>query len=165
MSEQQTMDPGNAFGEVRFLTWSPWHYLCVGGEAPFTELDPLLDREIAALEGAREASGVRATGPIVVRYKPAPESGKDIFWMGTGFPVAEGTPAPAGTEVQPLPAFRCATLLFCGGLQGIQEAYDRLFRGIAVAGLARTGEGREWHLYFEGDVSPNNVIMLQQGVR
>ena len=165
MTHEPATASDNAFGEVRVLTWSPWHYLCVGGEALLTELDPLLDREIAALEAAREASGVRPSGPIVVRYRPAPESGSDVYWMGTGFPVAEGTVAPPGTEVQALPAFRCATLLFSGSLAGIQEAYDRLFRGMEAAGLERTGEGREWHLYFEGDASPNNVIMLQHGVR
>jgi hypothetical protein len=32
------------------------------------------------------------------------------------------------------------------------------------AGLERSGKGREWYHYFEGDASPNNVIALQLGV-
>lgn len=160
-------EPEALYGEMRVQTWSPFEFLCVGGKAPLAELDNLLDRLMGNLESAVEVSGVRPIGPVVLRFAPAPGQGEGIHRLEAGYPARPGTPPAPGTEVLALGAFRCAALLYSGPIDPghMQVAYERLFAAISEAGLKTTGEGREIHLHFDGDGSPNNVVLLQQGIR
>lgn len=163
MSSLPPVGPDHSFGELRVLTWAPFTYLSVGHAAPLADLDPLLDRLMAQLDAACDAASVRPLGPVVLRYGAQPERG-DVWWLQAGYPVRPGTPAAPGTQVCDLPAFRCAAMLYSGSLAHMGELHSRLMDGIRAAGLAAGAEGREWYLYFEGDSSPNNVIMLQRGL-
>ncbi len=165
MPGQPSAVPEYVFGEVRTQTWGPFTYLSVGDAAPMSTLDALLDRLIAALDSACDAAGMRSIGPVVLRYGTQPGAGADVWWMEAGYPVRPGTPAAPGTVVRDLPAFRCATLLYSGSLAHMGIAHERLTSGIRAAGLRAGAEGREWYLYFEGDDSPNNVMLLQRQIQ
>ena len=126
-------------------------------------LDQELDLLIPKLEAAQAAAGIAHAGPVVIRYFGTGEP--DTWVMEVGVPVKTGTQAAGEAQVKTLPPFRCAALLYWGSLEHISEPYAKLMQAIQEAGLEQTGENREWHYHFEGDVSPNNVIGLHMGIR
>ena len=134
-------------------------YFRVTVNAPFDKLDEALDPLIVELEQAQAAAGIAALGPVIVRYFQTGEPG--MYRMDIGVPVKADVTAAGDAEMEVLPSIRCGALLFWGSLAYIGDAYGALNKGIADAGLVNRGEGREWHLHFEGDTSANNVILLQ----
>ncbi|MCU0522078.1 MAG: GyrI-like domain-containing protein, partial [Anaerolineae bacterium] len=153
------VDADHAIGETRIMTVPEVRYFRVTVNAPFDKLDEVLDPLIVKLEQAQGAAGIAALGPVIVRYFQTGEPG--MHRMDIGVPVRDDVAAAGDAEIEVLPSIRCGALLFWGSLAYIGDAYGALIKGIAEAGLTNRGEGREWHLHFEGDTSPNNVIMLQ----
>jgi effector-binding domain-containing protein len=145
---------------VQMMREQPF-FFAVSRPVPMDDLDKELDRLMPTLQAARAEAHVG--GPVIIRYFPTDTP--STYLMEVGFPVQAGT-APAGeAQVKTLPPYRCASLLHWGSLEHITQAYETLMQAIEAAGLERTGEGREWHYYFEGDTSPNNVIGLHMGIR
>ncbi|MBN1641217.1 MAG: GyrI-like domain-containing protein [Anaerolineae bacterium] len=153
--------PDFLIGQMRVQTMreQPFFYV-VSRPVPMDDLDEELDRLMPQLQAARDEG--RIGGPVIIRYYPtdAPRA----YLMEVGLPVAVGTPPLGEAQVKTLPAYRCASLLYWGSLEHMGQAYETLMQAIKAAGLEQTGEGREWHYYFEGDASPNNVIGLHMGV-
>lgn len=152
-------NPDHVIGATRIQTVPEVRYFRVTVNAPFDKLDEVLDPLIVKLEQAQAAADIAALGPVIVRYFPTGEP--TIYRMDIGVPVKDDVLAAGDAEIELLPSIRCGALLFWGSLEHIGAAYGALNKGIADAGLTNRGEGREWHLHFEGDTSPNNVILLQ----
>jgi len=156
--------PDFLIGQMRVQTMREETFFHVTGRpVPMSELDDELDRLIPLLEAAQAEAGIAQVGPVVIRYYLS--GGTDTYVMELGVPVRPGTRAAAEAQVKVLPPYRCASLLYWGSLEHIAPAYEALLGAIRDAGLKQTGEGREWHYHFEGDVSPNNVIGLHMGIR
>jgi effector-binding domain-containing protein len=156
--------PEFLISEMRVLTMrEETFFYVVGQPTAMAGLDGELDALIPKLEATQAAAGIAQAGPVVVRYFWV--SAPDIYLMELGVPVKVGTQAAGEAQVKSLPPFRCASLLYWGSLEHINEPYARLMQAIQEAGLEHTGDNREWHYHFEGDTSPNNVIGLQMGVR
>jgi effector-binding domain-containing protein len=158
MAETKVSD--HLVGQVRVMTVPEERLFCVTTHSPMQKLDEELDRMIHLLEAAREEAG-SVGGPVVIRYFATDEEG--IWQMDVGVQVTNSDWLRSAGEAQivELPALRCGALLHWGSLKYIGESYEALNQGIAAAGLKAKGEGREWHLQFVGDVSDNNVILLQ----
>ena len=125
-------------------------------------LDRELDLMMPQLAAAKAQAGIAQVGPVVIRYFGTGEP--DTYVMEVGVPVRAGTPAAGAAQVQTLPPYRCASLLYWGSLEHVGQAFEALTQAIREAGLEQTGEGREWHYHFEGDASPNNVIGLHMQI-
>ena len=163
-------NPEYVIGKLRVLTMKEQTFFYVTNQpTALANLDRDLDTLIGQLESAQAEAGNPATGPIIVRYYPAPPGScpgeHDPFLMELGVPVKPGTKPAGAAQIKELPPFRCAALLYWGSLAHIGDAYNALMQGIQEAGLERTGEGQEWHYRFEGDSSPNNVLGLHMGIR
>lgn len=156
---QTTADAGFLIGQMRVQTMreEPFFYIA---STPLTmaALDPELNRLMPLLEAAHAEAHVGDGAPVIIRYFPS--STPDTFLMEVGIPVKPGTQPAGEAQVKTLPPYRCASLLYCGGLAHIQQAYGVLTQAIKDAGLKQGSEGREWYYHFEGDASPNNVIGL-----
>jgi effector-binding domain-containing protein len=151
-------------GQMRVQTMRQETFFCVVGQpTTMASLDQELDRLIPKLEAAKAAAGIAQVGPVIIRYYAT--GAPDTWVLEVGVPVKAGTEAAGEAQVKTLPPFRCAALLYWGSLEHINEPYAKLMQAIQEAGLEQTGENREWHYYFEGDVSPNNVIGLHMGIR
>jgi effector-binding domain-containing protein len=151
-------------GQVRVQTMSeqPFFYVaCL--PTPMAALDEELERLMPLLEVAKAQAHVGGGAPVITRYFPTDKP--DTYLMEVGIPVKAGTKPAGAAQVKTLPPYRCASLLYWGSLEHIQEAYGALMQAIKEAGLEQTGEGREWYYHFEGDASPNNVIGLHMEIR
>ena len=150
---------------MRVLDVNEEHLFAVTAEAPFEKLDEALGRLIPLLDAARAEAGLQGAHLMVFRYLPAETEG--LWRMDVGVQV---TPfdwvRPAGeARIVTLPAVRCASIVQWGPTLGIVEAYDVLSEAMKAAGLEGTGEAREWNLHFQGDDSPDTVMLVQQVVR
>jgi len=146
-------------GEVRFLTAPEVRFFRTTVSAPLDRLDDVLDPLMARLDEAKAAAGIARLGPVIIRYFEVGEP--RVFRMDAGVPVGDDVAAAGEAEIEVIPPIRCAALLFWGSLAYIGDAYGVLNKAIAGAGLKNRGEGREWHLHFESDTSPHNIILLQ----
>jgi effector-binding domain-containing protein len=157
-------NPDYLIGQMRVQTMREQPFFYVAGRpTAMSELDAELDRLIPLLEAAQAEAGIADTGPVIIRYYLV--EAPDTFLMEVGVPAKAGTASAGEAQIQTLPPYPCASLLYWGSLKHIQEAYGALIEGIRKAGLERAAEGREWYYYFEGDGSPNNVIGLHLAIR
>lgn len=157
--ELGTADPPFVFGQMRVQTMPGVPFFFVRAETTMDGLGEAIDRLMPLLLAERNQGGVTTAGPVVIRYLG--EGMTRSFVLEAGFPVAEGTQPAGEAQVVTLPPFRCASLLYSGGLDHLSDAYDLLMEGIEDAGLQHVEEAREWYLHFEGDDSPNNVTLIQ----
>ena len=78
----------------------------------------------------------------------------------------EGEVTPTGNvKLRKTEDFRAATIIYTGPPAGIGECYQKLMPAIRDMGLELSGEDREFTLYWEGFESPNNIILVQVGVK
>jgi effector-binding domain-containing protein len=67
--------------------------------------------------------------------------------------------------VRMAPEFRAATVIYTGPPAGVGEVYQKLIPAVKQMGLELTGEDREFTFYWDGVESPNNIILIQVGVK
>jgi effector-binding domain-containing protein len=132
------------------------------------ETIPALRKAIADQNRVVMAHGggnVYITGPLIFVYQGATGEMDTPFKLCIGFAVAEGTKPLGVYKVKKLDDFRCATVLFSGPMAKVGEAYGKLFPALTAAGHTPTGETREYYLYWESDKSPNNILLIQAGIK
>jgi len=123
------------------------------------DAEPTIDKLIDLLK----ANKIHPSGGVVFRYLPGFKM-DGPFQLQIGFRVMPGTQAPAGTTVETLPEFRCATVNYTGPMTRLKEGYGAAFRAISEAKLKPAPEFREAYFYWETFDSYNNVTQIQIGV-
>lgn len=149
-------------GEMRLQTMPPITYLYASKQTTMEALRADIDEFMAKTAAAQQAAPGMVAGPYLFVY--IMDADMSRFEMRIGFPVVVGTRAPEGLQVAELGEFRCASLVYGGGLQHMTRAWNELMEAMKQQGLTPRNETREWYLYFENDGSPNNVTMLQQAI-
>ena len=91
------------------------------------------------------ARGIETQGPPFVIYHGIPQA-DEPFDVEVCAPVAQAADAPAGWELQELPAGRFATLMHVGPYDSIRSAYEELTTWIGAHELAVAGPPREVYL-------------------
>lgn len=120
---------------------------------------------IESMEKAIRDKQIHATGVVVFLYEGATPDPTKEFQLSIGMPVPAGTEGFDEWKVSDLPAFKCATALHSGPVKSIGLAYQKIFPELFAKGLEPTGENREFYLYWEGEASVNNVMLVQVGVK
>ncbi len=120
---------------------------------------------IEDLMKAVKEKNIDADGMVAFIYQGASiEPGKE-FELSIGMTVSAGTEGFDKWQVKDLPVFKCATVMHSGHLKSIGLAYQKLFPELFAKGLQPTGESREFYMYWEGEDSDNNVMLVQVGVK
>jgi effector-binding domain-containing protein len=146
---------------VQTMRGGPFFYLSTPTTMP--ELGQAIASTMPKLMAAQRAGNVTMAGPMVFIYTGEYENGP--FLLEMGFPVPEGTQPAGEAQVRRLSDFHCASVVYCGALRHMSQAYGELGVKMQQAGLQMGNEMREWYLYFEDDQSPNNVTLIQHGLR
>ena len=79
--------------------------------------------------------------------------------------VEENSKGGGDVKVRKTEPFKAATVLYTGSVFEVGQCYQKLFPAIKQMGLEPSGEEREFTLYFEELESPNNVVLVQVGVK
>lgn len=119
---------------------------------------------IEELQKTVREKGIDGDGMIVFTYNGATPDPTKEFELSIGMCVVPGTKGFDKWEVKDVPAFKCATVLHSGNVRTIGQAYQKLFTEIGEKGLIPTGANREFYMYWEGESSDNNVMLIQVGV-
>ncbi|MBM4041604.1 MAG: GyrI-like domain-containing protein [Planctomycetes bacterium] len=152
-------------GEMRVQTLPGRTYLYAERETTIAKVGEAYAEVVPALVKVAEAGQARITGPLVSIATGATGEPDTPFKLCIGFLVADDTKPVAGFRVKKLADFRCATVLFSGPAAKSGEAYGKLFEALTAAGHIPTGETREYSLYWESAESPNNVTLIQAGIK
>jgi effector-binding domain-containing protein len=140
-------------------------YLFVSSRSTLGQIGDNIRQAMEKIQPALKSGQVRPIGPALIIFHGVNGDPNNQFPLEVGFPVAPDTTAPDGLAVKKLDTFRCATVLYSGGMQDIKHAYEAVYNDLTSAGLEPTDEGREALLLFEGPDSVNNVAMIQVGVK
>jgi effector-binding domain-containing protein len=158
---------GPAVGEVRIRTLAPRTYAYVATETTFAELGNAIGDAMAKIQKAVEDGAVKVDGPFVLVYpKGSAHATPDKpFQLHIGLMAKDDSKGGGDVKVRKTEPFKAATILYTGSVMEIGQCYEKLFPAIEKMGLTPSGEEREFTLYFEDLESPNNVVMVQVGVK
>jgi len=157
--------PEFVVGEMRLQRLSGPTLLHADTETTLAKIGAVAGQVIPAILKAADEGHVRITGPLVFVYQGTTGQPDTPFKLTIGLPVAEGTKPVGDFKVRKLADLRCATVLFSGPMAKLGEAYGKLFPALMAAGHVPTGETREYYLYWESPESPNNVLLIQAGIK
>ncbi|HPD16087.1 MAG TPA: GyrI-like domain-containing protein [Planctomycetota bacterium] len=157
--------PEFVIGEMRIQTFPARTYLYAERETTIAKVGQTFAEVVPPLVKVAEAGQARITGPLVSVAVGATGEPDAPFKLFVGFLVADDTKPVGGFQVKKLAEFRCATVLYSGPSAKTSQAYGRLFEALTAAGHVPTGETREYNLYWESPESPNNVMLIQAGVK
>lgn len=157
--------PELLIGQMRIQTLPGRTYLYAERETTIARVGQTFAEVVPLLVKAAEAGQARITGPLASIAVGATGQPDTPFRLFIGFLVADDTRPVGGFQVKKLADFRCATVLYAGPSARSGEAYARLFEALTAAGHVPTGETREYNLYWESPESPNNVLLIQAGIK
>lgn len=155
-----TATPEYTVGQPRTGTMAGFRHFYVRGRASMKNIPQvagtLIDEAIAAYQGAHSSPVDQPT--VILSYHMPDETGE--FDMFAGFSIVIEIAAAGSAVIEEVPSTRCASILLTGSLAHLPAAYQELERYIQAQGLRYGSNFREWYLYWEGDGSPNNVILI-----
>jgi hypothetical protein len=159
--------PAPLIGEMNVQSFPPLNYYHVATEASFDTLGDAVGKAMKELAEAAQGGAVRGGGPSMIVYDDAHFAAKPDrgFKVQIGVLAAEGARPVGNFQLRKTEPFKCATVLYTGHVPGQGLAYQKLYPAIARAGLTRTNEERAMCLYWESHDSPNNVFLIQVGIK
>ena len=159
--------PASEASEVRLRSMAPITYVYVETETTFDKIGEAIGEAMPKITQAATDGKFRLTAPFVLTYpNGVPHLTPDKpFKVQIGL-KAEGEAAASGdVKVRTTEQFRAATTIYSGSPTGVAAAYEKLLPAIRESGLEPSGEVREFTFYWEGFDSPNNIVLIQIGVK
>jgi len=120
-----------------------------------SEIGGVIGTAFGEVYGYLGARGGEAQGPPFIIYHGMPQA-DEPFDVEICAPVARAMDAPAGWQVQELPAGTFATLLHVGPYDTVAAAYGTLTTWLSAHDIVVTGPPREVYLS-PGDTPPEQV--------
>jgi effector-binding domain-containing protein len=162
---QATTAPDVSVSPMAVRTLKGCHFLYRSVEADMQSSAAKIEAGMKALASEMKANRIMPAGaPIFVFHNPTDEAGK-AFTVELGFPVTADTKAVGESKVRTLEPLKAATVMFSGPPSALREGYVQLYQQIGQAGLEPGTELRQYSLYWEGIDSPNNVMLIQVGLK
>src|SRR6266702_531432 len=159
--------PPSEVGEIRLRTMAPITYVYVETETTFDKIADAIGEAMPKITKAATDGKFRLTAPFVLSY---PEASAHItpekpFKVQIGLKAEGDVVASGDVKIRSTPEFRAATVIYTGPPAGIGACYEKLIPAIRQMGLEPSGEDREFTFYWEGIDSPNNIVLVQVGVK
>jgi effector-binding domain-containing protein len=154
-------------GQVRIRTMQAISYAYVADNTTFDKLGQAIGGAMPQIQRAAEEKKIQQPTQFVLVYPKgsAHRTPDQPFDVHIGTMVAEGSTGGDDVKVRKCEPFKAATVLYMGPVAEIGQCYQKLFPAIERMNLEPTGEEREFTLYFESIESPNNVVLVQVGVK
>jgi effector-binding domain-containing protein len=152
-------------GEMRIQTLAQAHYVYATTQTTLATITDAITKLMPSLEKLITDGKVKPSGPVVLVYQGATGDPAQKFALEVGIVVAKDQQPVDDFKVRKLAAQKSATVLFTGAPRNIGKAWEKLMGSLFAAGHQPDGEMREYYLYWEGVESPNNVVLIQVGIR
>lgn len=156
-----------AIGEMRVQTMTGFEFLYVSKEITHDQIPQAIGELVGKAMDAMKEADITAsgmpTGAEVSIYRNAVKVGQP-FTLEAGFMVPAGTKPAGEAKVKTIPRWRCATIIYSGGIPHLFEAITKLEQEMERAGLKPDAEYREYYVYWEGFESPNNIMLIGFGI-
>jgi effector-binding domain-containing protein len=158
---------GGEVGEIRLRTMAPITYVYVETETTFANIGDAINEAMPKITKAAEDGKFRLTAPFVLTYphNSAHLTPEKPFKLQIGLKADGDVQVSGDVKVRMAAEFRAATVIYTGPPSGAGASYEKLIPAIREMGLELTGEDREFTFYWEGIDSPNNIVLIQVGVK
>jgi len=151
--------------KMRVQEFKPQTYLYFETETTLGQIGQVARTVVEKLHETIKEANVTVNGPTVFVYQGASADPNKPFTLQVGMCVAPGTKEVGDFKVRELSKFKAATVIYSGPVAQIPQAYQQLYGDLFQAQLEPTQEMRDYYLYFESTESPNNVQILQVGIK
>jgi hypothetical protein len=114
---------------------------------------------IAEVSGKLAAAKVTPAGGPICVFKTG--GGSPVMDIDVCWPVKDGTAAPEGCQARVLESAPSVTGIYQGATTSLRQGYGDFFQQVVQTGKLPTGEVRQRSLFYEGDESVNNVVLIE----
>ena len=158
---------GGEVGEIRLRTMAPITYVYVETETTFDKIADAIGEAMPKITKAAADGKFRLTAPFVLTYSEASAhiTPQKPFKVQIGLKADGDVQVSGDVKMRTAAEFRAATVIYTGPPSEIGGCYEKLIPAIRQMGLELTGEDREFTFYWEGMDSPNNIVLVQVGVK
>ena len=157
--------PTSFLGPVAVQTYAESTFFHLKARSTTAELPSKMEQLVPVLLKSLAAGQIGTLGPLHVVYRGLTSDPTKVFDLEIGVLVSKGTAPAADCQVRTLPAFTCAATVFTGTLSQVGKAYETLYPALAAAGRVPNGESRQMVLFWEGNGSTNNMLLVQVGLQ
>jgi len=157
--------PRSFSGPAAVQTFAEGTFLHLTTQTTLGELPGKMALLVPQLHKALLTSGIPSLGPIQVVYHGMSADPAKPLDIEVGVLVPRGTAAPAGCSVRTLAPFTCVTTVFTGSFSGLGKVYETLYPTLLASGKTPLPESRQMVLFWEGEASNNNMLLIQIGIR
>lgn len=157
--------PDCLLGPVAIQTFAEGRFFHLKTRATQAEIPGRMRELVPRLLKSLAEAKVGTLGPLQVVYHGLSQDPALPFDMEVGVLVPPGTPAAGEAQVRSLAAFTCAAQTFTGSLNEVGRAYGAIYPALLSAGRLPSGESRQMVLFYEGDASTNNLLLIQVGLK
>ncbi len=165
-SSAQLMEKPVAFsGPSAIQTFAEGTFFHLSLRTTYPEIPARMMELVPQLQRALAAAGLTNASPLQVVYHGMNGDPSKAFEMEVGVRVPKGTQASGGCQVRTLQAFTCATKVFTGSFSQIGKAYADLYSTLVASGKQPQPETRQMVLFWEGETSINNMLLIQIGIQ
>jgi predicted transcriptional regulator YdeE len=148
-------------GDVRVQTLKGYTYTYLSTKTSLRKIKEAIGQMMPKLVGAIDAGKIHPTGNVIFTYHGVTGDQDKPFTLDIGIVTKDGATNPDGFTTDKVGSEQCATVIYSGPVDGIGQAYGKLFAQLGQKGLQATDVTREMYLYWEDDGSENNIIQVQ----
>jgi predicted transcriptional regulator YdeE len=154
--------PSNStVSDMRVQTLKGFTYTYLSQKTSLKKIKETISEMMPKLVGAIEAGKIHPTGPVIFTYHGVTGEQDKPFTLDIGIMNKEGATNPDGFKTDKVGAEQCATVLYTGPVDGVGQAYGKLFSDLGQKGLQATDVTREAYLFWEDDGSENNIVQVR----
>lgn len=164
-AQASAIDDEFVITKTRLIDIPETNYIYASVETSISSIKDVASKTMEPLTDAIKAGKFTPKGPsIMVFHGMSPDPDKK-FTLDMGFPVADKVQAFDDFKVRKLPAFHCASVIMSGPARDMTQAWQAAYEDLMAAGLQPADEAREEYLKWDSQDSPNNVVLIEVGVK
>jgi len=164
-AQASSIDDEFVVTKTRLIDIPQTNYIYSSVETSLSSIKEVASETMEPLTDAIKAGKFTPKGPAIMIYHGMTADPDKKFTLDMGFPVADKVQAFDDFKVRKLPVFHCASVIMSGPSRDLSQAWQAAYEDLMAAGLQPADEAREEYLKWDAQDSPNNVVLIEVGVK